>query len=479
MLHPHRDRARLLAVGVAAIALGLGATAHAGLKESRTCRSTIGSELAKVIKTGLKAADDCHKAKDKVCTAPGMGGSDREACTVLPDLDQPKLKYAGQKTKTDVKLQGVKGKCLVGLTDDVLANYPGADIAGLLFPLLDDDVAGSSSAIGGTADLECNKDKVKCHQTVLKARADIVNEIIKDANKCQKAIDKIGTTFGPLDPSCVALPAPKAGPKSTKAIQKYCVDEGLTGADVGACDPLPSCAVDAATQTGLALAPAIYSQVGFECGNGLLEGNEQCDDDNTADGDGCSAGCETEGSTCDGAYAGPGAANGTRRVVVSIDTPTPLGGIEIGIDYPQFQAGLPGIGNSSIVNGRLTPIQSADLAAINDSGNDVKGVFVNVTGFGTGDLFQLDFDNCALLSQNICNRVQNIISCTGGDSPPACGTPPTPGQLGQCSNAGGCPGDNACIDQTSLMTCSVSNPSDLNGQPVAGVTCAVAITEIP
>ena len=30
------------------------------------------------------------------------------------------------------------------------------------------------------------------------------------------------------------------------------------------------------------------------CGNGIFEGNEQCDDRNTRDGDGCSAECRVE-----------------------------------------------------------------------------------------------------------------------------------------------------------------------------------------
>jgi len=31
------------------------------------------------------------------------------------------------------------------------------------------------------------------------------------------------------------------------------------------------------------------------CGNGTLDAGEQCDDGNTADGDGCSATCQLEG----------------------------------------------------------------------------------------------------------------------------------------------------------------------------------------
>jgi len=37
----------------------------------------------------------------------------------------------------------------------------------------------------------------------------------------------------------------------------------------------------------------------YECGNGMQEGSEECDDGNTADGDGCSANCTIEELLCD------------------------------------------------------------------------------------------------------------------------------------------------------------------------------------
>tara|TARA_Y100000310_G_scaffold284177_1_gene306796 strand:+ start:6376 stop:8040 length:1665 start_codon:yes stop_codon:yes gene_type:complete len=40
---------------------------------------------------------------------------------------------------------------------------------------------------------------------------------------------------------------------------------------------------------------------GPSCGNGILETGEECDDDNNADGDGCSASCVLEEDICDGA----------------------------------------------------------------------------------------------------------------------------------------------------------------------------------
>lgn len=39
----------------------------------------------------------------------------------------------------------------------------------------------------------------------------------------------------------------------------------------------------------------------LDCGDGLIQGTEQCDDDNTTDGDGCSSSCQIEGGrSCSG-----------------------------------------------------------------------------------------------------------------------------------------------------------------------------------
>jgi len=41
--------------------------------------------------------------------------------------------------------------------------------------------------------------------------------------------------------------------------------------------------------------------IGVHCGDGQIEGDEVCDDDNKEDGDGCSSICEVEsGFTCSG-----------------------------------------------------------------------------------------------------------------------------------------------------------------------------------
>jgi cysteine-rich repeat protein len=487
---PPGSRAALVAAGAtAAMVLALAQPASAAVKDSRRCRSAIGTLATQVVRAGFQAATACHHEKNAVCTPAVSGGSDREDCNVAGNetFDRDR-KYAGKKTRANQILEGGESpKCRLG--DPVLANYPpSGDVTDSIFPDIDEDVTGSSAVVQGQADLECSKAKSRCLDVIGRERSKIVHEIVADAARCQRKIDKSATTFGEVDPSCLANPADEAAPKAARNIAAACTSKGLGGSDVGSCDPLPACVVDAATQTGLSLARAIYYG-GQVCGNGDVEGTEQCDDGNTLSGDGCDADCQTEGDTCDGAYAGAGAADGIRRVVVSIDTPEPLGGVEIGIDYPQFQAGIPGLGNSSIVNSRFTALQPAGLAGMSDSGTDAKVVMVDLTdGLDSGDLFQIDFDNCVDLEQHVCNRNQNVIGCCSGgltpscsSNPPSCGTQPSldPPVIGMCSNPGGCPGDNACVSQAGIMSCSVSNPSDLDGQPVAGVTCSVAITELP
>lgn len=487
--------------------------ASADVKTSRLCRKTLGIEAQKMVKAGVGAVDACNKENDKVCTSP----SGRTACVTLPSLDV-KGKYSQQTGKSLVAIDGLeKGKCRgVG---DVTVNYPGGTtVSDSLIPAIGAEIEGTANAIDGVASLLCDKALVKCRQAIGKARTGIISEAVKNAVKCQAGIDGSATTFGKLDASCVADPAPKAYPKGVDGIAKACVTPGVTGADVGSCDPLPGCVVDAALATGKSLAADIFSQTGFACGNGLIEGAEQCDDGASNGTGACSSNCEIVGLTCDGSYAGVGAANGTRVVTISIDTPEPLSGVEINLDYPQFQVGIPGTGNSSIVNARAEYLQTADLSGMNDAETDLKLALVSLgSGFTTGGLVKVTFDNCVSASLNVCNRTQNVMNCCNNTAdstqyrtcsndagrvcsssadcvapgtcaapalcpanPPSCGTQPSGSSLGACSTNGGCPADNACVSQAAILTCSVASPTSLaTSQLVSGVTCSVSVQEIP
>lgn len=227
---------------------------------------------------------------------------------------------------------------------------------------------------------------------------------------------------------------------------------------------LPRC-IDASDTNGdsLIAAPGDSGLCNPVCGNGVVEVPEQCDHgaNNGAPGDTCSASCERLDDTCTAVISGPGVPAHSQRVVkVSIDTPTPLGGVQIDMDYPQFEAGIPGIGSSSVVQNRLNVLQPIALSGLNDRGVDASIVLVgnNPGGINTGDLFTVTFDNCVALNENICNRSQNVFDC--------CNNPSDPTQFiqGQTHCA-----QNACATFTSHPACTDdSNCNNIAGDCQAG-----------
>src|SRR5205814_1753634 len=136
-------------------------------------------------------------------------------------------------------------------------NYPLGDPEGAFFPTAEASAEASGAGILGAPQLVGDKAKTKCHGAISKAVVADVGEILKNAVKCQGSVDKLASVFGTLAGDCVVTPV-KAGPKGEAAIAKACV--GITGADVGSCDPLPQCVTASATTTGQTLASAIYGE---------------------------------------------------------------------------------------------------------------------------------------------------------------------------------------------------------------------------
>jgi cysteine-rich repeat protein len=422
-----------------------------------------------------------------------------------------------------------------------------------VFPLVDQTIGGNSGFTLGSDNLGGDKDKTKCLEGIAKNRTAVVNAIIKNSVKCQSGKDKApAAPLGPIDPTCIDA-GTAAITKAAAAITGACKPP-LTGADVGSCSPLPTCVTDEAKVAGQQLAQDTYFVAPPPvCGNGTVEGTEQCDDNNLTDGDGCNHLCESELSTC----TPPGSPNAHRLVQVDISTPTPLAGLRVDLAYPVFEASVPGFGDSSVVRSRLTVLQAGGISAVND--NDFLSFTVGLAGstnfLNSGPLFKVDFDNCVPLSENICNRTKNVTGCllnpkrctclanadcgtggtcasidgsvtkfctagdplkqscfdvgdaactpgfvcdfdpAGGSDPPLCkpGHFPSPQHplpfvvgtdIGPCDGTSngpphGCGGDNVCVSQTDATACSVTDPVDVDANPISGVTCTVTITEAP
>lgn len=487
-------RLRAVAAFAASLVLfGLAASAQAGPYE---CRARIGKEAKILLGLGSRFVDQCHKQRDRVCAANSMRGE----CNILDSANvDPQSKYQDREAKS---LSLINADCT---GSPVLANYPDGVQVDVLDKIVE-ELTGNSQVSLGDEDLLCSKGVVACHRAIAQARSTVIKEVITDSVKCQRDLDRNASTFGAISAACL-----DAGDR-TSASAKLKVTKNCTGvalADVGSCSStlssLDDCVVDSAVATGQDLAKAVYGAP-EGCGDGTVSVNEQCDDGNTLSGDGCNGGCELEGNTC--SYSGPGAGTGTRLVTVSINTPEPLAGVQISVDYPQLESGIPGIGTSSVVQGRFVPLQTAGLAALNDN-QDTDAIvgMVNVVDlFNSGPLFSIAFDNCVQLSQNLCNRNQQVFGCggrcrlpngTGGSGtvcldassclggeicdygdPLVC-SPGTNLPFGPGPQAGCCPGDNACISQTNITGCAVSDPVDANGQPVSGVTCFVTVVEQP
>ena len=538
MRHLSRRRAPAMLVALCAT-LAMASTALGDAKASRACRGAIGKNLAKLAKTGFKTADGCHGTANKDDSPSGP-------CNNIATFD-PAAKYAGAKTKSAA---GIDGKCLAG--DVVLGNYDGMSVEGAVFPRLDDEIAGNTGILLGSMDFGGDGAKAKCLAAIAKARTAIISEILKGATKCQAGVDKTATTFGTLSPSCEADPsfgAPKGTAKAMAKVPAAC--ESLTGADVGSCDALPDCVIDAAKGSGQVLAREFYESISGAgaCGNALVDPGEQCDG-----GTACNASCEFTYGTCSPPLSG------NRVVHVRITSPGSLAAARIDVNYPLFQMSIPGIGNSSLVRGRVSQVVSGGTLTLNDTDNVLIALLDNVTNFipaGTDvPLLDVTFDRCVELGQNICTRNPNVIGCTavnrctctanadcgpGGSpactlitdsevgkqctggaaakvnctsdaqcasgqtcqpdpqgifDPPVCAIghfpqagdhqPPwvVPTEIGPCDGTdlgppGGCPSGNDCRTQEGVIGCTVSNPSDQDGNPVFGVGCSVTIDEPP
>jgi cysteine-rich repeat protein len=171
------------------------------------------------------------------------------------------------------------------------------------------------------------------------------------------------------------------------------------------------------------------------CGDGIQDPQEQCDDGNTTSGDGCNSLCESEAVTCAPTTAG-------RTVRVDINTPQPLAGVRVDLEYPQAHTSVPGLGNSSLVQSRVTFFPTGTYQkAVNDQETDMLFVLFDVAAFiNSGPLVEVDFDQCTALSENMCNRNQNVIGC--------CNNMSDPNQFGnfcqirECANLPGTPCSN-------------------------------------
>ncbi len=147
------------------------------------------------------------------------------------------------------------------------------------------------------------------------------------------------------------------------------------------------------------------------CGDGVIEGDETCDDENTEDGDSCPSDCQI--LPCDPAGT-------TRAVIVSFAAPAGevATSATLRVGYPDGTVGIPGSGLEASVRGRVflgtcesTPTQLCERSQdcpggetcvrarasvnVNDLDYALRVVYNLNEGIPDDRLFAVDFDDCA------------------------------------------------------------------------------------
>src|SRR4029077_20684530 len=235
------------------------------------------------------------------------------------------------------------------------------------------------------------------------------------------------------------------------------------------------------------------------CGDGVTQGGEQCDDgaNNGTPGDSCNSKCELLTETCGPGTTAGGSIIGHRIITIDLTVPPSqaLAGVQVGFDYPQLEASIPGTGLSSVVQGAFqvlaTPPPDGFLTTAYDSDLDATFVISSIDDFiTTGPLVQATLDQCVALSTNICNRSQNVIGCCPLADIPGCNASPHDpvkcfcGAFGTVSltdcaaaNGNGCtagvcaPGN---IPPAPAGSCDPSSKKCIAGSPNPGKACTVA-----
>jgi cysteine-rich repeat protein len=179
-----------------------------------------------------------------------------------------------------------------GVDDPVRTNYGGGSVEELLPGAVERLLEESGSKVQGVVPAvtggAIRKARRRCRRAVAQARSAVVRSTLARALRCQTRIDARAGTFGAIESSCLTGGAGRVVTRARALLERQC--SGLMGLDVGSCDPLPSCVIDAASVTGRALARLAFGGAAA-CGNGFPELGEECDDGNTDSTDACTDQC--------------------------------------------------------------------------------------------------------------------------------------------------------------------------------------------
>lgn len=217
---------RVLPLLVLLAAPALGADADA----ERACRAAIGAHARFAAANALRRLDVCHRRSAGAPT--DCNGSQREALRA--------------------DLSALDGRC--GGAPLTRAGYADGDPVRALAAALDSEIGASGAALQADAAGAPSGAARRCQNAIGRQRAQVVRALLARAVACQRARDA-ATPPDALAPDC--LPdGGAAARRAARALARAC--DGVDGAAIGSCTPLPGCAVDAVVTTGRALAATLY-----------------------------------------------------------------------------------------------------------------------------------------------------------------------------------------------------------------------------
>ncbi len=375
---------RFAVAAASMLALAVGSTRPVlaqDLNLNKSCRNSVGLELSRVVKTGMTSQDKCHTLANKVSV-------ESDICNGVGTFPFSIIdggKYDKSQNLTDVKLvSGPAPKCAAASTAETLDNYPSGQTSETYDNI--NEVLNTSAhfALGGK-DLNGDKVAINCLKAISKARQNVTNAMLKAATSCQKTADTAATLadFHGLERTptdCLVDTAPTVQSTKTAAQTLITAKCGTApnlitgypnGAAVGSCDTLPTCVTEAALANAKNLALSVYPA-------------KDC-----------------------GASATPAA----RTVAVTLSSPVQLGGVDVRVNYPKFQSGVPENGVDPAVQSAVVMTPGGAFVNANDKDGHTDVNLAFSPPFTSGALFQLKLDTCQPLAMSTCS-VTTSQACT-------------------------------------------------------------------
>src|SRR5579875_1449524 len=254
--------------------------ARSGRHALLACRHWLAETLSVVIRASLHRVASCHDAFH--------GARSTVDCNAVATTDDF--------IHAQARARGIIPEFCQG-GNPVLANYPTGVNPGIaVSTTIARRIAQNGEALQGLTRLPAGRGGHalrRCVRAVGHARTALVTRIVAAAVRCQARFDRRATVLGAIAPACLKT-APRTAARVRRRVGRAC--RGVTGAEIGSCDPLPECVIASVTALGQALARDIYGALPDErgrlCGNGELDTGEECDDGNEDDHDACTNQCQ-------------------------------------------------------------------------------------------------------------------------------------------------------------------------------------------